>query len=271
MTTEPKDYPEGIHLNISMEDYRSAPGINVSSLKEVGTSPRHYLSAISEGPSEPTDAQRIGTVTHSAVLENRFDLHVVRPAGMKFTTAEGKAWKAAQTLPIIDSEDDIRGMVTACHNHPMARSLLFGEGNNEVSCWRKHAATGLMTKARADRLTQDGKGFTTVVDLKTTDRGGASLEEFSKSIFKWGYALQAAHYLASFEATFFCFVCVEKLPPYAVACYHLSPEAIAFGRRKCDGYLATIKQCIDSGEWPCYPETLTTISLPEWVLNKEVI
>lgn len=264
-------HDEGIFFNVPMEEYRRAPGINVSALKEIGISPRHYLSKTCEKQKDATEAQIIGTLTHSAVLENDNSGFVVRPDGMKFTTVEGKEWKAKQRLPIIDGEtrDNIAQMKVACQNHPVAKRMLYGEGKNEVSCWRKHGPTGLLTKGRADRLTQDSNELTTIVDLKTTERGGASEREFSRSIFTWGYALQAAHYLTLFEATFFCFVVVEKESPFAVQCFHLSPDAIAYGRRKCDSYLERVKQCMDTGEWPSYPESLTTISLPEWVMKNE--
>ncbi len=187
-------------------------------------------------------------------------------------STEGKKWKSQQTKPIIKSEiaADIRGMITSVKNHPMACALLYGpSARREVCAWKIHNPTGLMRKARADVLTQDTKEFTTIVDLKSVGREGASESEFSKSIFNWGYEVQAAWYLDIFEATFWCFVVVEKNAPYAVNCFSLSPESIAIGRRKYEKYLATIKSCMDSGNWYAYGNELTTINLPEWVMRKE--
>lgn len=258
-------------FNVPMAEYRAAEGISQTSLKQVEISPKHYLSYISEDAKEPTPAQIIGSITHSAVLEQKADGFVVRPEGMKFTTKEGMAWKAAQTLPIIDSEThaNIYGMTLAVQNHPMARKILYGTGKNEVSVWKRHEPTGLLLKGRADRLTVDGQNLTVVADLKTCERGGAKEAEFSKSIWNWGYALQAAFYVDLFGASYFVFVVVEKEPPHAVACYNLDAQSLAIGRREYEGYLQTIKSCTDSGVWPAYSDDLRQIALPDWVTRKE--
>lgn len=261
----------GIHFGISMAAYRAADGISQTDLKQVGISPHHYLSAITEDKPEPTDAQVIGTIIHSAVLENDLSGFVVAPKDYDGRTSEGKKWKATQTKPVIDSDvkKNIDGMILSVKNHSMASRLLYGDqAKREVCAWKVHEPTGLLRKARADVLTQDKKEMTTIVDLKSVQRAGAKEAEFSKSIFNWGYEVQAAWYLDIFEASFWCFVVVEKLPPYAVACYALSPESIAIGRGKYERYLATIKQCRDSGVWPAYGNELTTISLPEWAKSK---
>lgn len=262
----------GIKFDVPMAAYRAAPGISQTNLKEVGISAKHYLSAITEEPKEPTDAQIIGTIIHSAVLENDLSGFVVAPDDYDGRSSEGKKWKAAQSKPIIKREiaQDIRGMITSVKNHPMACALLYGpQAKREVCAWKTHGPTGLLRKARADVLTQDKKELTTIVDLKSVPREGGKQEEFSKSIFNWGYDVQSAWYLDIFEATFWCFVVVEKTAPYAVACYSLSDESIAIGRAKYERYLAVIEKCTKSGIWEAYGDELKTINLPEWVMRKE--
>lgn len=261
----------GIFFGIPMPVYRQADGINQSSLKEMAISPGHYKSRLSEPQKEPTEAMVIGTIIHSAVLENDRSGFVVMPDDYDGRTSEGKKWRAAQTKPSIKSEvaTNISGMIASVKRHSMASRILFGEGNNEVSGWANHKDTGLLIKARADRLAMDAKQNTVCVDLKTTDRGGASESEFSKSILSWGYDVQCAYYMDLFQCSYFVFVCVEKLPPYAVNCFSMAQETIEIGRRKYESYLAKIKQCEDSGEWPCYGEDLKMINLPEWVVRKE--
>lgn len=262
---------EGIHFDISSTQYRAADGISQTDLKQVGISPRHYLSAITDEKPEPTPDQIVGQIIHSAVLENDFSGFVVSPSDYDGRTSDGKKWKASQTKPIITQEaaKRIAGMIASIKNHPMAGRLLYGEkAKREVSAWKFHQRTGLLMKARADVVTEDRAGMTTLVDLKSVQREGAKESEFSKSIFNWGYDVQSAWYLDIFGASFWCFVAVEKFPPYAVACYTLSPESIAVGRQKYESYLSSIKKCVDSGIWDAYGDELKTINLPEWELKK---
>lgn len=261
----------GIHFNIPMAEYRAAEGVSISALKEMGISPRHYLSAISEPPKPPTDAQKIGTVVHSVVLEEDHSHYVIRPHGLKFTTKEGKEWRDSQTKPILDREDadNLHGMVTALKNHPMASRIIYGPGGrNEVCAWKVHERTGLLLKGRADRVTQDGQQKTVVVDLKTAQRGDASPQAFSREINNWKYHLQSQFYTQLFEASFFVFVAVEKAPPYAVACYCIDQESLQKAHEEIERHLARVKECQEKGVWPAYSDDLMTIGIPEYAKRK---
>ncbi len=261
----------GIKLGVPFKQYCEAAGVNHSSAKEMDISAKHYLQKITATDDEPTDAQIIGKVTHSAILESDFSGFVVRPKDVDFRNKEGKAWRDAQTKHIIDQETagNIAGMVTAVKNHQMANAILYtGNGNNEVSCWGKHRFTELLIKGRADRVTMDAKDAMTLVDVKTVGRGEASPEAFSRDLFKWKYHSQAAWYLDLFGASFFVFIVVEKEAPYAVACYNLDGPSIALGRELNDRRLAKIHECATAGKWPAYPEELRTINIPDWAIRK---
>ena len=73
-----------------------------------------------------------------------------------------------------------------------------------------------------------------VVDIKTTQ--DAERKEFEKSIFNFGYHLQAGFYFEGlrrlgFEPDLYLIVAVEKEPPYGVKVYNLDPDVIDFGWR----------------------------------------
>lgn len=273
---------EGIHLNIPESEYRKAEGVNQSTLKEMLISPAHYLAKITQPPEPPTDAQIIGTITHRAILQNKFDEFCVKPKDYDGRTKEGKAWierakemwgKTYTDLEFvaisIDIYKNILGMVAACRKHPVAKSILESKGDNEVSCLKMDEQSGLLLKGRADRLTTDAKNFTVVADLKTVQHGEGNAESFAKSIFNWGYDFQAAFYLDLFAATYFVFIVVEKEPPFAVACYNLSPEAIGRGRKHYRVCLERVQACMALNEWPAYGDKMTTINLPEWALRSD--
>ena len=261
----------GIFFDVPMAEYRREEGVNVSALKSMGTSPAHYLAKVQAPPDDPTPAQITGTICHSAVLENDFTGFVVKPSDYDGRTKEGKVWLANQTKLPIDREtaSNIAGMVASVRRHPMAGKILYGDGKNEVCCWKVHAATGILLKGRADRVATDSQNKTVVIDLKTTGEGDGKKENFSREISKWGYDIQAAFYMDLFDASYFCFVCVEKVAPFAVSCYSLSPASIAVGRRKYESYLAEINKCVAANSWPAYGDDLDTIDLPDYVMRKE--
>ncbi len=155
-------------------------------------------------------------------------------------------------------------MVTAVRNHPLASTVLYGNGNSEVSAWKKDIYTEIVIKGRADRITVDRENKTVIADLKTCGRGEASDSEFGRVIYNWKYHSQASWYLDLFGASFFVFVCVEKEPPFAVNCFCLDQESLKIGSELNAKRLSKIRECQDSGVWPAYGETLKTISIPEW-------
>lgn len=261
---------EGVHLNIPMADYRMASGVNISSLKAMAISPAHYLAAKTEPQTPPTPAQVLGTIVHSAVLEQRTDGYVVQPMGMDGRTKAGKEWLAGQVLPVVNASEqkNIEGMIESVKSHPMARTILYeSEAHTEVSAWITHDATGLLLKGRADLMARDRQKMGVIADLKTCQHGEAHPDKFSRTIVHWGYYRQASFYLHLFGADFFVFVAVEKEPPYAVACYNMDRESLAHGWRENERDLQRVKECIDKNEWNAYGDGIAQLSLPAWALK----
>lgn len=267
MTLNPTNPEPGIYFDVPEPVYRRAPGISQTALKACEMSMAHFRQvAFGSRPSEPTDAQIVGTLTHALVLQSK-KLFVPRPKGMTFQTKEGKEWRKAQKLEPVSREiaADLYRMRRAVWSNATARAILERPGNTEVAAFKRHEPTGLMLKGLADFLVTDDNLMTVIPDLKTTTEGGASEKEFSKTIYNYGYHRQAAFYLDLFGASHFVFIVVEKVAPYAVACYALDHDAIVLGRRENGADLLRVKQCIDSGIWPGYGDELKKIGLPVWV------
>lgn len=265
------DHELGIFADYAEDAYRAAPGVCQSDLKEMLISPAHFISKLCGPKEESTDAQIIGTLTHRAILEDRHE-YVIQPDDVDRRSKDGKAWFVKQTLPVIKREivNDLAGMARSVNTHPDASAILSAKGHNEVACWARCPDTGLLLRGRADRVTTDDAGYTTIVDIKTVQRGCAGEEAFPNEIKKWNYHVQAKFYLDLFGASFFIFIAVEKEPPYAVDCHNVSPATLAIGLNKYKRALARVKECMDSGQWPAYPPGIKTIDLPAWVMRKEL-
>jgi hypothetical protein len=134
---------------------------------------------------------------------------------------------------------------------------------------RGDPATQAPCKARYDRLRPDN----IIVDLKTTR--DASPHGFQRSIANFGYALQAAHYRRGMREVLqqdmaaWCFIAVEKEPPFLVACYVLDAESIDASDVKVGKALASYMECKRTGVWPGYSDLIEPISLPKWALSQD--
>lgn len=291
MTFDPTKPEEGVYCDLPESVYRAADAISQSQLKEMEYSPAHFRAKMGV-VSEPTDAQIIGTLTHALTLQGRC-LFVPIPANSprRPTKAQINAkkpspetveaiswWKhfeaSNQGREILDEEtcESIHRIRDSVMAHPLARTILerATDKNVEVACFKMHEPTGLMLKGLADVVVSDDKNLMTIPDLKTCLIGGASKEEFSRTIYKYGYERQAAFYLDLFGATYFMFIAVEKEPPYAVACYNLDRESIERGRLANERDLMRVKTCMENNCWPAYSDTIETIGVPEWVKRRDV-
>jgi len=263
---------EGV-FSMEEEPYRAAPGVAQSDLKMLAQSPAHYRWN-KEHPTPPTPAMVLGTLTHTAILEPKRmgggqPLFHVKPAGMKFSTKESRAWRDDhQDLPIItnDELDAMSGMARSVWDHPFASAML-ERGESEQSVFVNHPGTGLLRKCRIDRTTTDDEGATVLMDLKTTD--DASVIGFRRTATKLRYHLQAAYYVDAWkdlmgEEPGFGFIAVERDPPYAVCVHRVSPRALEAGRRRYEPLLETFKTCKEADNWPAYSDMFETFDVPAW-------
>ena len=247
--------------------YRAAEAISASDLKWIlpPRTPAHYHAyKTGQIKREETRALVIGTLCHLAVLEpdKLATAFALRPDGLDLRTKDGKAWKEAQgDKPILDGEEAamLDGMSAAVAAHPVARQLLEGS-KREVSLFSDHR-TGLKLKGRIDVL---GEGF--VADVKTAAEGDAA--NFAAAVFRYNYHVQAAMYCQLAGVERFSFIAVEKVAPFAVAVYTLSPKALQVGLNSLNYALDTIALCTDAGLWPAYSLDEQTLDLPAWAYKQ---
>lgn len=252
---------------MSYAAYAAAEGVSKSMLDHLAhpQTPAHF-KAWREEVEMPTEAQQFGILLHRCLLENDTikGAFAVRPAGLDCRTKAGKEWMEANSgLQILTEQQakTIDACVSSLWQHPNASRLLKG-ADFERSLFATDAQ-GTLRKCRLDALNKGN----VLVDVKTCL--SAAAPDFEKSIVNYRYHVQAAYYidlckLLGIEKEHFCFLCVEKTPPYAVAVYDLEPDVIRFGRTIYQRDLQVYRNCVESGEWPGYPTEITTIGVPLW-------
>ncbi len=269
------DYGPGLHYDVVEGVYhqRIVGVASKSALDLVRRSAAHYKAWIDGAKEdEETDALAFGKAFHCAILEpGRFAVdYVVEPAfgdcRKKEPKAARDAWREENKGRIWLANDDAAacdGMAASLRRHPVASKLLSG-GRSEVTARWRDAETGIDCKARGDYYHE---GQRILVDLKSaTD---ASMETFAKSAANFGYHRQCAFYTDGFGAAgapvdLFVFVVVEKVAPFAIATYVLTPDDVAKGRTSIRRSLETLATCLDTGTYGAYPAETQVLALPSW-------
>jgi hypothetical protein len=256
------------------EEYHSLPSISKSGLDLINRSPAHYQWA-KHNPTTRTPAMRIGSLTHMAVLEpDLFQAECVIMPEMDRRTKAGKiAWEDFQAVnsgrdAITTAEHQrILAIRDAVHAHPLAKKLIDRIAAVEVSTFWQDPATGVDCRCRPDAVLANGM----LIDLKTTQDAGSG---FMWSVKKYRYNVQAAFYADGMGRTAenqraMIFIAVETNPPYFVCCHIIGTDTLEAGRDDYRRNLDTYAECLESGIWPGYPETLQTINLPNWATQED--
>ena len=256
--------------SIPFETYRRRPGLNAHYLFDLLRSPTH--AKFNRASDKDSPALAFGRAFHAAVLEpaellNRF---IVVPEDIDRRTKAGKEEYAelcasGKTLLSHDDMGRITDMNRALRQHKVAREALAKiEGIEQSFFWEQG---GLPFKARLD-----GYGGNCIVDLKTaTD---ASARAFQRSVYTYGYHVQAAHYLEAALAhelniNQVLFVVVEIAPPYGVAVYRLDEGYLDSARSAIENAVALHRECEKTGRWPSYPERVIDLLCPAWMVSEE--
>ena len=199
-------------------EYKARPAVNASLIKDLLNGGYDVAYTRLVNPPEPTPAFKIGTLAHSLILENREDF--VNAQDTNLRTKEGKYWKECQEkkgLQVIkpDTVRDLYGMRDAVETDDNAHNYLQACDLREQSFYGK--INGTECKARIDALSMDGDTPALLCDLKTV----ASVDDFERDFYKYGYDLQADFYriLSGNQSAPFVFIVVEKTAPYRVRTY----------------------------------------------------
>ena len=268
--------PHITSVDIDEKVYRADPAIAASDLKyakDHGLQAFHtYKYGKDNPPRIATSAMKLGSMIHKWILEP--DLFSTNYALLEEKrTKKGKELALAceeQGLLTYNSQEKelLDNIEHALVENNFAWKYLLGNVKNkqglaEQSFWWKHRETGLQCKCRCDYVIDD-----MVIDLKTCGEGGASPDKFTKTIVNFHYHMAASHYLQGTGAKRFIFIAVEKVFPFSVGIYELSPHFIELGYQLQEKGLSDIKAAQESGIWAGYSDQekngIKTLTPPRW-------
>lgn len=277
----------GVYRNVPAGRYHSWQAFSISAGLELIRSPGHYLHRILN-PIIPTAAMQLGTLLHMRVLEPErfFDTTIFVPEHIPKDrrTKARKEWEenlglvsldTGQTMVkqgypgrfIIESEEarKIDAMYQSIMSRTVAREILTGEGEVELSLlWNSE---DVVCKGRIDKVHVASRS---IVDIKTTQ--DASPQQFEKTVCNRGYHIQCAHYLdgaqsLGVDVEHAIIIAVESEAPFGVGVYALPLIAMRAGLSQRNKLLEVLKKCIDSNDWPSYPDEVQVLDFPAWAFS----
>jgi len=256
---------------VNFAEYRALPGVNWSSLKLVEQSAKHYRHAVDNPNHVETDAMRLGTAVHTALLEPEAWADSIAVYG---GTRRGKVWQEFQdanpgkAILKADAMAKVLAMQAAVHADPVARRYLNGAGSNERTIQWTDEATGIVCKGRADRVADNVCGDRVLVDVKTTR--DASPRAFGQSAGRLGYHAQLAFYADGLAARGepvdkVVILAVESAPPFDCGILILDDATLELGQYTYRALLERVRDCREAGDWPGRYVQESSLQLPAWM------
>ena len=243
-----------------------------SLLKLVDKSP-HHLAFAKLNPKKPTPAMIMGNLTDHLLFGTEFAYEV--GPWENYKKKDAQEWREERTANGIvcflrKEVDEVQEIIAAIRAHPEVQNIM-SAGRSQVALTGETELEGtkLYLKGLLDWVADD---VFCIADLKTTE--DASPIEFGRHVVNMGYDAQAAYYtdlwkLNTGEDIPFVWIVAEVEPPYGVAVYRATPEALERGRKINQARLKRWARATLEPSLPGYPETVQDIQLPSWALPKE--
>lgn len=258
---------------VDHQDYHDGPGLSSTRVKRLLESPAHFQTPVKE-----TDAMRFGTALHMAVLEPEIfaATYLCAPDVDRRTTYGKETWKDFQdNLPtgrpyqILTAAQwvQLAGMAQSLGRSAVFRGLI-QSSVRELAAYAQCPETGVLRKAKSDIFSEDG----IIADVKTCT--SARPEDFWRTVLDYGYHTSAAWYLDVFsdalrtEVKTFIWIAIEKVPPYAIGFYVADEKVLQIGRDQCKKAVEIYRNCEKTGEWPGYPDEVTLLEFPDYILRR---
>ena len=266
---------------------RSLDVANSTGLKIIdGRSPAHFKYWVDHPEDEhDTPAKLFGKAFHCSTLEpdvfTRTYAVLPHDAPARPTAAMLKAakpspsslerqdwwrnWEAKNGSRIVlpaEDYDRAQRMADSVRAHPVAAGLIVG-GHREATLRWTDQETGVACKARIDNLIP--KEF--MVDAKSCI--DASPEGFARAAASYRYDAQAAHYMDGARecgepVDYYIVLAVESEPPFVCVPYYFGHVEEQRGWALRQRAIRKQAECLRTGEWPGYSNTLTQLTFPTW-------
>jgi hypothetical protein len=267
----------GVWPNIPFEEYAAWDALNHSTLKVMGTSPKHFKHAREKPEARTTDALRFGTLMHTLLLEPERFPTIIVPAPINEKTgkpfgSETKAWAeyaaAHEGKLIVTDEEVARLRITSreIRKHEDAKVLFEHASQSEVCIVWDCPITGLRCKGRVDLLISLGEKKCLRADLKSCT--STRIPDLESSLTGLGYHTQDAFYAMGMEAlglkSTSMIIAAESDGAHDVVVYEINDETRIAAKTEVTKWLTDLRRCNETGHWPGCAERMVQLGAPAW-------
>lgn len=261
-----------IQKPIPEKEYRAVQALSKTDLSYLAKSPLHYINR--KSLFKETDAMRLGTLIHKAILEpmefkNKFTIAPKEVFGEK-VNRRVKAHR--DELARIELEYDLKGITVIDEDElDTISGILMSVSKNEdlpalINMGQPEATAlwefeGYRCKGRADYYLPDYPGGA-VIEIKTTNDARPS--SFSRQCFNLNYTCGSWWYLNGFKAQTFIFVVIETKAPYPISIFKADESFLHHGEQQARRLVKQLRECEESGVWPGYVRGIELLQLPSW-------
>lgn len=253
--------------------YRSDPGVNISALKNLKTTPAKARRRL-DNPPKQSAALELGTAIHAAILErDKFlETYGIKP-NVDLRTKAGKEAlaEASQSGKILLSAEDYDTALTlGARVHECSFLQRFVKNGIYESSWFHEHELGLRIKGRLDIWLPE---MDIIVDIKTTD--SADEYSFRRDCVKYHYYNQAAWYsdlvtsITGRSVAGYVILAVEKSEDKDIRAFWLDDAFLDKGRKENREWLSQWYLCEKTGQWPGYEKKIQTLKAPKWFEESE--
>jgi len=255
--------------------------------KELLRTPAHYRAYKDKKRKPPTDEMRFGVCVHWLLFQpEKFEEMVFEDSvvNASHNSNEWRAWRdslpeEAIVLPAGDGTPKKPGydkcfkMEAALQKKQKIMAWLKREGEAELTGLFQDRVHGFWWKIRPDWLTYCPKLKTSVVMEYKTDTS-AAIAAFVKKICNLEYHLQPALYgVGASEITghhhrVAKWIVQEKEEPFEARLFTASPYMLDEARVTLGRIAERYAHCLETDEWPGYPDEDVELDLPGWKINE---
>lgn len=253
---------EGIVYDLPNDEYHAQSSLSATGAKTLLKSPAKYKYEVLDGHKEFKKSYDLGSAVHAKVLgvEDEVEVfHFDSWRTKKAREARDGAREAGRVPMLAHELGPVDAMAEAVLGHDLARKLMERPGRSEVSMFGE--SNGVPLRCRFDRLPDEGH---IAVDLKTTS-DDATPDSFARNAAKYGYDIARGHYLDLLEIVTgrrmeMVFIVVETAAPHLVNLIQLDQQFADMGYIKALEARDIYRRCMESGEWPGYPDTKVALA-----------
>lgn len=244
----------------------------------IDDSPFHAFWAHPRLTPDPTEETSVvmdtGVIAHGLLLEGIDKAEVLDFDNYRTAASRQARDEARQNgrVPILkDKWAEVHAMVVAARErldeHKEARSMFTKGKPEQTLIWQE----GLVwCRARLDWLHDS---FRFIDDYKTSGATANPTPITRNKMFTDGWDIQAAWYLRGLKAitgvdATFRFAVQEQKRPFALSVISPGPAVLMLAEKKINYAVSKFAECLQSGQWPSYPDRICYADLPERIENE---